>query len=624
MNIAHSKVAAMKRWCLHRTRAADEVLFEPDRIDSGARLFVSTVLVTLAIIIMVAQNWSDRAELNRLMAGRLENMSLQLARRIGDRLALAESTLQGMDALAERVEHSSEAWPRRHVVELQRMQSSVAVQWGGTELAVLDRHGKVLAETGHLARDSIGDLYPVLDAITHDGVGGATRSLFVRGAQGQALALLRPYLAADGTVAAVLVFTVPINAWTEILEGLRLFSNSEITLLDHQRHVLTSFRGGAQTKSVLAPLPPSFGGHQNMAFVQLPADGEVVLVKERPIALPWPAGERKWTLRYGFPKAAYLGGWWLSLAFNGAVVVLVLAMWALNASATRQRRRTVEQLTRSTLLVQQMLDSLATPAALVKSRSETIYRTNARLFDRFGVQAAAGSQVSRLFERGADWAQLKQQGQGEALCMLSRSGAFRAQARCVALELDGGADSYWLLSLMDVTAQDREHFLPMPAPGTGVPHRRRCAELAANTLERSEPSALLVLELDRFVQVSQAHGSAAAERMLVTMARLLRQAVPDTAVVSPLGGGEFAVLLMAATADEAVALAQRLRAAVADTNTLLEQGPEFMQTVSVGVAVRLSGERGIDSLLERAGAALERAKAGGCGYAINESLGNNV
>jgi diguanylate cyclase (GGDEF)-like protein len=609
MTFAGSKL--IKHWCRRQPQAADDAMFEPDRIDSGAMLLVSSVLVMLSIVIMVAQNWTDRVRVEQLMADRLENVSLQLSRRICDQLALAESTLQGMATLAGRADSASAAWPKSKVMELQRMQSSVNLQWGDTELAVLDRQGRVLAETGHLVRENMGELRPALDAIAHDGIASVTHSQFVQSKDGQALALLRPHLAADGTVAAVLVFMAPIDSWSEMLAGLRLFSDSEISLLDGQRHLLASFPRVAPTNNALAPLPPSIDGHQNLALVESPAEGKIRLVKERQIALPWPAGERMWIFRYAHPQDAYLEGWWLSLAFNGVVAVLIVAMWLLNASATRQRRRMVKQLTRSTHLMQQLLNSLATPAALVKPRTDTIYRANTRLRGRFGAQAAAGSPVNRLFEQAADWEQLKQLGRADALCMLSRSGAFRAQARCVKLELDDGADSYWLLSLVDVSAQvDQPPSMPTPDPRTGMAHQRRIAALTANVLERSEPAAILVLDFNRFALVSQDHGSAAAERMLGTIVHLLRQELPATAVVTLLGGGELAVLLMAVTDDDAHTLAQRLRAVIADNHTLSELGQVLTQNVSVGVAVRLDGERGIDTLMERAGAALTSAQAG--------------
>ena len=77
-----------------------------------------------------------------------------------------------------------------------------------------------------------------------------------------------------------------------------------------------------------------------------------------------------------------------------------------------------------------------------------------------------------------------------------------------------------------------------------------------------------------------------------------------------LGGEEFVALLPETEIDRAVAVCERLRAAVADMT--IEYGEHsFSVTVSMGVTVLLASDGAIGQSLIRADKALYRAKAEG-------------
>jgi diguanylate cyclase (GGDEF)-like protein len=80
--------------------------------------------------------------------------------------------------------------------------------------------------------------------------------------------------------------------------------------------------------------------------------------------------------------------------------------------------------------------------------------------------------------------------------------------------------------------------------------------------------------------------------------------------VARLGGEEFAVLLPSTGIEQALLVADRLRAQVA-TRLVAADGFEIAYTVSAGVAVLDGTTGGIDALIKRADEALYHAKAQG-------------
>ena len=81
----------------------------------------------------------------------------------------------------------------------------------------------------------------------------------------------------------------------------------------------------------------------------------------------------------------------------------------------------------------------------------------------------------------------------------------------------------------------------------------------------SEPFSLVMLDLDRFKGVNDGFGHQAGDRLLRQVAESIVRASRDTDAVFRYGGDEFAVLLPRTTPTEVPAIAERIRAAVADT-----------------------------------------------------------
>lgn len=150
-------------------------------------------------------------------------------------------------------------------------------------------------------------------------------------------------------------------------------------------------------------------------------------------------------------------------------------------------------------------------------------------------------------------------------------------------------------------------------PLTRLPNRRALDEALAREVARAGRTggrlAAIVLDVDRFKRVNDAHGHAAGDAVLAAVAARAAAALPAGGLLARLGGEEFAVLLPGAGLAEAADAAERIRAAVA-ARPVEAAGRTLAITVSLGCAALAPGEVG-PSLLARADDRLYAAKAAG-------------
>ncbi len=146
---------------------------------------------------------------------------------------------------------------------------------------------------------------------------------------------------------------------------------------------------------------------------------------------------------------------------------------------------------------------------------------------------------------------------------------------------------------------------------TGLANRRRFIEIAEAELVRSRrydaPLSLLMLDIDHFKEVNDAHGHRAGDRVLQQLARTCLEVLRNVDVVGRVGGEEFAILLPETAMPGAVDVAERLREAVEMAKVAREEGVPLRITVSIGVAT-LAGLENLDTLMSQADYALYDAK----------------
>ena len=148
---------------------------------------------------------------------------------------------------------------------------------------------------------------------------------------------------------------------------------------------------------------------------------------------------------------------------------------------------------------------------------------------------------------------------------------------------------------------------------TGAPTRRAFFAAAerehARAVRDGGELGMLMLDVDYFKRINDTHGHAVGDRVLRDLVRHARDAIRTVDYCARIGGEEFAVLLPDAGADTALAVAERLRAAL-DRSLPAPNGRAVAYTVSIGVAMLEEGES-FTSLMARADKALYAAKAAG-------------
>ena len=183
----------------------------------------------------------------------------------------------------------------------------------------------------------------------------------------------------------------------------------------------------------------------------------------------------------------------------------------------------------------------------------------------------------------------------------------------------GGA-ARWHGFLTDITERKRLEAelvrLAFHDPLTGLANRALLNDRVAHALARAErvPGiiAMLLIDLDDFKRINDAHGHEVGDRLLVAVARRLRETLRSGATIARLGGDEFAILIEG-LADEAsaVAIAQRLVTAFEPPFKL--EGLQLGARVSVGVAADITRQRSPAWLLRAADLAMYEAKGLGKG-----------
>ncbi|MFG1705214.1 GGDEF domain-containing protein [Nonomuraea sp. M3C6] len=119
--------------------------------------------------------------------------------------------------------------------------------------------------------------------------------------------------------------------------------------------------------------------------------------------------------------------------------------------------------------------------------------------------------------------------------------------------------------------------------------------------------ALLIIDIDHFKRVNDAHGHLVGDQVLVGVAATLRSQLRDYDLVGRFGGEEFVVLLPGADVHEARQVAERLRTHIGHMTIPADDTP-IRITISTGVALMsVHGDDLID-LLAAADLALYRAK----------------
>ena len=152
---------------------------------------------------------------------------------------------------------------------------------------------------------------------------------------------------------------------------------------------------------------------------------------------------------------------------------------------------------------------------------------------------------------------------------------------------------------------------------TRLLNRRAWTERAeaqlADARRYGHPLVVVMLDIDHFKHVNDAHGHAKGDHALQLLARLLREELRGGDLAGRYGGEEFCVILTHTREGQALSFDQRLRHCL---RLQSEQELGFLLEYSAGLAAQGPNDQSLDDLLRRADAALYEAKRAGRGQVV--------
>lgn len=151
-------------------------------------------------------------------------------------------------------------------------------------------------------------------------------------------------------------------------------------------------------------------------------------------------------------------------------------------------------------------------------------------------------------------------------------------------------------------------------PLTRLANRRYVLEQSQLEIKKAQransPLSMIMLDLDHFKQVNDNYGHQDGDKVLETVAGLLKQTCRETDIVSRFGGEEFLLILPGTDLEGAINNANKIREALEKYAYQSQQG-EYHVTASLGVTQWGEDETKTSGALRRADSALYEAKKAG-------------
>ena len=144
---------------------------------------------------------------------------------------------------------------------------------------------------------------------------------------------------------------------------------------------------------------------------------------------------------------------------------------------------------------------------------------------------------------------------------------------------------------------------------TKLYNRHYLLEIAEKAIKEavcfSKPLSIIVIDIDHFKKLNDAHGHQVGDHVLASVAEFLLAAMQPTDVAARFGGEEFVLVLSHCTLNEAKAKAEKLRSKLQQLQPI---GLEVTASFGVSALEIISGEASFNMLFKLADNAVYQAK----------------
>ncbi|MFI4869371.1 MAG: GGDEF domain-containing protein [Steroidobacterales bacterium] len=155
--------------------------------------------------------------------------------------------------------------------------------------------------------------------------------------------------------------------------------------------------------------------------------------------------------------------------------------------------------------------------------------------------------------------------------------------------------------------------LALTDPLTGLLNRRGFDHQIQRISHGSlQGCTLLIVDIDHFKAINDAHGHLLGDKVIVAVANVLRGCIGERGPIARIGGEEFAVLLSHTSSCGGVELAERIRASVQHGKIRRADTDESIGNVTVSLGVATGGDNEqFEAMIARADRALYQSKTAG-------------
>jgi len=324
----------------------------------------------------------------------------------------------------------------------------------------------------------------------------------------------------------------------------------------------------------------------------------------------------------------YLGRW-------GIVLLLVFLLLALlgNLLLKRRMRHNRALLQTNKEMLATILDSVDA-FIYIKSPSLEYQYVNRRISDLFGLPAEKiiGKRDEAFFDAGsaAEITQVDRSVLESGMKVtVEESNVLQGESRVrtflsikMPLPMSPGAAPCLCGISTELTdyleMQSRTHYLAFYDSLTGLPNRRLLMDSLTAAIEHEEwaasYSAVMVIDLDNFRLVNDIQGHESGDQLLISVAEQLRQRLDAEETLARFSSDEFVVLInnLGEQQPNAALKAERVARQLLETIAQLKNSHSLPISASIGISLFTGGgEHSMDSVLQQADMALQKAKTTG-------------